>query len=58
MVLFYGVDWYTEFKNLVFPLPLAIAPIDIFVVVHGLVASADVVDEVVPNVVADNDAPS
>lgn len=48
VVPFYDIDWYTDFRNLVFPLPLFIAHVD---------ATIGPADEVIPDVIFDASLP-
>lgn len=48
MVLFYDVDWYIDFRDLVLPSPLAIVVVDALVVFN---APAD--NEVIPDATTD-----
>lgn len=48
MVPFYDIDQYIDFRNLVFPSPLAIAPTDVAALLNAVTAN-----EVIPDTVVD-----
>lgn len=51
IVLFYNMEWYTNFRNLVFPPPLAglVVHVELVIVHIALAIAPNVVDVVVPN---------